>query len=1023
MRLSWKYFDLWLWLKFLVSLVVIALLTTYIQVILAPYQNQIVRFDGQIGDFYADQVVADHNITNTQSLLATPNCVIVPSMTGSLSCLTSTGTVQWQTILSDAPSQLPMYLSLHRSLLVPLYGGGIVMLSETTGDIIFHQQSHEVFNWKQVLVSENQQYLAFLNTRNQVFVFDTQGKLIWKTPESTEAFTEPKTKIFIHEDKIFVADAAAYTLTCLEFTTGTQLWRQHTYTGDTTAQPEFTSGLVWFPTKFYTWQGVSPATGRVMSTIAPPPGSTITNLGTQFVFHNYENKLYWFDAQSGQELAITSVSGKIQKVWFETELFVKVAAAPFSEKLIIFDWQLHKEKWISETYQIIKDVLLVNEKTLVVASLNGTISWLDKHTGKTVAQVKTPETALMLKREPATESGFWLISTHHGNFGTIKELVTVWFFQNPTATAQQYHDLPVVAASSLIHHGKLWMIDQSQLQIVALTPKSLQSDQRFFTRYAEKTAPLILRPFQWLPVIQSEDMTVSTVVTEAFQGCIVTTTVADSKNLAFNRKIRASGFNPWTESSLTAKLIHNNKLIEKHTGYYYLPEKWRVGFLAPQLDQETTMRLVLELTVKNQTLTTVSEVTIPPNCAQNFLSLSSDKNYLQAPTEPFFWGMGIQDVAIDSDNSGSFFDDWQYGLNNVPDFSQPLPRQNFRNYLKTFRQAGFSIFRISQDNFSYKNWLNFQNNNFVASLHTGLITDEFLKELRAENYRVIFGIFGFAPETESQMITAYLDYCIARFGPWIDVWELSNEAWPSESWVTFVSNYLRTHDPYQHPITTSWDRSHLSSIDIVNLHYYRSEPTTELTAEFLNQIISNQGIKKPIIFGEFGNSGTNWDDDSAERLRIKSWLSAWHRVPLVIWNQSATASQQPANANLYLGPIEREVTKNLVSWLGKYEGIALRPFSISTTSGNFCSGLTNSTTLLLIYCTNSSGVPKSQVFTITEVLAAAGITNDSQKLKISWSNPKTLKQITVSEFLISKTAQTTAPAFATDLVGEWALAE
>jgi hypothetical protein len=122
-----------------------------------------------------------------------------------------------------------------------------------------------------------------------------------------------------------------------------------------------------------------------------------------------------------------------------------------------------------------------------------------------------------------------------------------------------------------------------------------------------------------------------------------------------------------------------------------------------------------------------------------------------------------------------------------------------------------------------------------------------------------------------------------------------------------------------------------------------------------------------------------------------------------------------------MGPAEREVTKNLVGWLSKYDGIPLLPFSLASTTGNFCSGLTNKESLLLIYCTNSSGVARTEVFDPAAIFKAAGISNLGEKWQITWTDPKTLQPKNTTEFVVGTAEHLTAPAFAVDLVSEWRL--
>jgi len=69
--------------------------------------------------------------------------------------------------------------------------------------------------------------------------------------------------------------------------------------------------------------------------------------------------------------------------------------------------------------------------------------------------------------------------------------------------------------------------------------------------------------------------------------------------------------------------------------------------------------------------------------------------------------------------------------------------------------------------------------------------------------------------------------------------------------------------------------------------------------------------QKPVIFGEQGNAGQNWDDRSALRMRIRSWTAFFNEGSLIFWNSSFAKDYQARAANIYLGPPERMYIANL----------------------------------------------------------------------------------------------------------------
>jgi hypothetical protein len=62
-------------------------------------------------------------------------------------------------------------------------------------------------------------------------------------------------------------------------------------------------------------------------------------------------------------------------------------------------------------------------------------------------------------------------------------------------------------------------------------------------------------------------------------------------------------------------------------------------------------------------------------------------------------------------------------------------------------------------------------------------------------------------------VERYVRYVVDRYGAWVDFWELMNEASVPDAWYATVARYLRSIDPYHHPIGTSWSRPDLREID------------------------------------------------------------------------------------------------------------------------------------------------------------------------------------------------------------------
>ncbi len=114
-----------------------------------------------------------------------------------------------------------------------------------------------------------------------------------------------------------------------------------------------------------------------------------------------------------------------------------------------------------------------------------------------------------------------------------------------------------------------------------------------------------------------------------------------------------------------------------------------------------------------------------------------------------------------------------------------------------------------------------------------------------------------------------LRYIVARWGhsTAIHAWELWNEAngidgydsAASASWHREMAAYLKSLDPYGHPVTTSFwihegDEAvdSLPEIDFVQTHHYGAQDLSEVVTRYTRRKIEKYG--KPHLFGEFGIS-------------------------------------------------------------------------------------------------------------------------------------------------------------------------
>ena len=65
-----------------------------------------------------------------------------------------------------------------------------------------------------------------------------------------------------------------------------------------------------------------------------------------------------------------------------------------------------------------------------------------------------------------------------------------------------------------------------------------------------------------------------------------------------------------------------------------------------------------------------------------------------------------------------------------------------------------------------------------------------------------------------EKVKRFVKYSVDRWGAFADFWELLNEQKAADEWYSQVARYLKSVDPYNHPVATSWEHPDLSEIDV-----------------------------------------------------------------------------------------------------------------------------------------------------------------------------------------------------------------
>jgi hypothetical protein len=336
------------------------------------------------------------------------------------------------------------------------------------------------------------------------------------------------------------------------------------------------------------------------------------------------------------------------------------------------------------------------------------------------------------------------------------------------------------------------------------------------------------------------------------------------------------------------------------------------------------------------------------------------------PTNPFrfvlddgspYFPIGIQDCWGDNSATGSVLDQCSMEGPFRTDLKDPPPLppgpmfvrgpscnpQNADVYFRYFSQCGFNLYRFSQQNCSYPLFRDLDH----YLVQEAIMTDELLQCARKYGFRIFYGIFGFRevfnnqPFNEAEMLKVkrFIKYTIDRWGAYVDFWEFLNEQKADDHWYEIMVPYLKSLDPYRHPVTTSWERPELAGIEINAPHWYQRENELESDVVTASRAENWKKYNKPVVVGEQGNHidrrkpqppgvGGVWDEGSALRMRIRNWTAFFNEIAFVFWNTSY--ARDGHYMNIWLGPKEREYVRAMQDFAYRLDkDIRMVPLEVS----------------------------------------------------------------------------------------------
>lgn len=471
--------------------------------------------------------------------------------------------------------------------------------------------------------------------------------------------------------------------------------------------------------------------------------------------------------------------------------------------------------------------------------------------------------------------------------------------------------------------------------------------------------------------------------------------------------------NPWEQVTQTITLTSPTNRSVSVSGFYYAPYTWKARFAPDELGDWSWQTVITD---GRSTGRSAGRFTVVQSNRPGFVRRN--------PSNPFRWvfdngtaynPIGIGDCILDNNHNGSLIDEWGLdgGFRSAGEHEGQTV--DIDRYLEKYSDAGVNLFRRSVDNCSFGLYQSLGATGNVYLAREGLAGDTLVRKLRQYGFRTYMVIFGFNPpgaghdtthsahvsvgathqnrESASQAATAtkltdfdaikrYVRYVVDRYGAYVDFWELMNEATVSADWYPEVATYPRSIDPYQHPISTSWEKPGLDVIEVNSPHWYETESEFEsdrITWDRFTRLAGPHGgspwktANKPAIVGEQGNSGQNWDDRSALRMRLRSWTAFFSGGALIFWNSSGAKDYRNAAAAIYLGPEARGYLKVLQDFTRSFDPSAVvANIEVSDPGRVRAYGLSSPTTAAAYLHAYTGHVNPTAGVTVTVDVRAAG---------------------------------------------------
>lgn len=263
------------------------------------------------------------------------------------------------------------------------------------------------------------------------------------------------------------------------------------------------------------------------------------------------------------------------------------------------------------------------------------------------------------------------------------------------------------------------------------------------------------------------------------------------------------------------------------------------------------------------------------------------------------------------------------------------------------------------------------------------------------------------PTSESNAIR----YAIARYGAWVDIWELYNEfsggsGASYNQWFQYWAGFIHATDPYQRMVTTSFPQTpDWTYLDVRSPHgNIQNTPAQDLTT-YTNSFTTG----KPVVFGETYKDTTSPCDPDGHRLF--NWQSFVDGMGVTYWMENWMACSAGTPVNVFAGSEDRAQNTILASVADSgFDGSAVTSHpsvNLSPSNGNAqgASVLTSSSKVVVYVASSATDLrPYTASLTVAFPFAGTG----------TWISPKTGQPL--GTLAVSTGNQSiTSPSFSQDV--------